>query len=70
MSLSITKPRVSWCAFTRKWIVSPRGNRHECGRTSYKSDIAFRRWPDAMREANMIAWEHIKGAVARDVWNG
>lgn len=70
MPLPITKPRVTWCAFTRKWIVSPLGYRHECKRSSYKSDIAFRRWHDAMTEANWIAEHRIRAAVARDVWYG
>jgi hypothetical protein len=48
----IQRPRVSWCAFTRKWIVNARGSRHVCGRGSFKSDQAFRRWHDAMAEAN------------------
>ena len=64
------KPRVSWCAFTRKWIVNAHGWPHRCGSPSYKADVAFRRWHDAMAEANTIARQRIRSAVAHDVWNG
>lgn len=56
----ITKPRVSWCAMTRKWIVSPDGRRHTCS-ASWKSDVAFRRWPDAIREALLIYRDRAEG---------
>lgn len=65
----IVKPRVSRCAFTRVWILNPNGLRHTCapGR-SFKADEGFRHWSDAMDEANRVAWEKIKAAVARNVW--
>lgn len=60
----IQKPRVSWCEFTRKWIVNDLGNRHQCGRGSYKRDTAFRYWGDAMAEANAVYRERAMRALA------
>lgn len=59
----IQKPRVTWCAFTRKWIMNANGQRHACGRGSYKSDLAFRHWGDAIAEANLVYSERVADAV-------
>lgn len=50
------RPRVSWCAFTRKWMVNANGDCHECGSpSSIRSESAFRYLPDAMDYATEIA---------------
>lgn len=59
----IQKPRVSRCVFTRKWIVNAHGNRHACGSGSYKSDLAFRHWRDAMAEANAQYRDRVQKAL-------
>lgn len=61
---NVQRPRVSWCALTRKWIVAPDGHRHRCG-ASWKADVAFRSWADAMSEANDLYRERLTVARAQ-----
>lgn len=61
---SVVRARVTWCAFTRKWIVNVQGRPHVCGRTSFKSDLAFRHWHDTMDEANRLYRDRLSRVLA------
>jgi len=63
---AVPRPRVSWCALTRKWVLTLDGRRHECSR-AWKLDEAFRYQHDAMTEGAraytarvQAAWEQFE----------
>jgi len=53
------RPRVSWCAFTRKYVLVRNGGKHVCNR-SWKTDEAFRHLSDAMDEGRRYVAERLK----------
>lgn len=52
----LQKPRVSKCPLTNKWIMCPQGWVHHCT-PSYKEEVAFRYWEDAIAEGNRVHQE-------------
>lgn len=61
------KPRVVKCQRTNMWVVNSLGSRHTCDSTVNPNDLAFRRWENALDEANLIAQERMnRGGSASD----
>lgn len=58
------RPRVTFCAFTRKWVVNERGDRHRCNARTSRVESAYRHHLDALDEAAFLAAQEYRSHIA------